>query len=149
MTPGEPHLDPWPLLRNSAFASKQAAFRMIVHGRSGGVVPSCLSSFVEDLQSRRSAPVQLQALTAEERPLLPNRPWFCFPCCSGQAPMLESMYQRFVKACDSTEQRSRCFLFLVLGRFGGGWWPLHYTDSWGLTLCWCTIRCARELRIVS
>lgn len=79
MTPGEPHLDPWPLLRNSAFASKQAAIRMIVHGRSGGVVPSCLSSFVEDLQSRRSAPVQLQALTAEERPLLPNRPLVLLP----------------------------------------------------------------------
>ena len=52
---------------------------MVVHGRAGGVVPSCLSSFVDELQGKRSAPVQLQALTAEERPLAPDCPLLLLP----------------------------------------------------------------------
>jgi hypothetical protein len=72
MTPGDLVVDPWPLLRNRSSASQQFAIRMVVHGRSGGVVPTCLSSFVDDLQGKRSAPVQLQALTAEECPYRPR-----------------------------------------------------------------------------
>lgn len=79
MTPGDLVVDPWPLLRNRSSASQQFALRMVVHGRSGGVVPACLSSFVDDLQGKRSAPVQLQALTAEECPYLPNRPILLLP----------------------------------------------------------------------
>ena len=79
MTPGDLVVDPWPLLRNRSSASQQFALRMVVHGRSGGVVPACLSSFVDDLQGKRSAPVQLQALTAEECPCVPDRPLFLLP----------------------------------------------------------------------
>jgi len=79
MTPGDLVVDPWPLLRNRSSASQQFAIRMVVHGRAGGVVPSCLSSFVDDLQGKRSAPVQLQALTAEERPLAPDCPLLLLP----------------------------------------------------------------------
>ena len=52
---------------------------MVVHGRSGGLVPECLSSLIDDLQTKRSAPVQLQALTAEECPYLPDRPILLLP----------------------------------------------------------------------
>ena len=79
MTPGDPAVDPWPLLRNRSSASQQFAIRMVVHGRAGGVVPTCLSSFVDDLQGKRSAPVQLQALTADEFPHVSDRPLLLLP----------------------------------------------------------------------
>ncbi|MDB4651371.1 DNA mismatch repair protein MutS [Synechococcus sp. AH-551-E05] len=79
MTPGDLAVDPWPLLRNRSSASQQCAIRVVVHGRSGGAVPWCLSSFVHDLQSQRSAPVQLQALTAEACPFMPDRPLLLIP----------------------------------------------------------------------
>jgi hypothetical protein len=81
MRPVDLVVDPWPLLRKRSSASQQFAIRMVVHGRSGGLVPECLSSFIDDLQSQRSAPVQLQALTAEECSYLhpPDRPILLLP----------------------------------------------------------------------
>ena len=79
MRPVDPAVDPWPLLRKRSSASQQFAIRMVVHGRSGGLVPECLSSLIDDLQTKRSAPVQLQALTAEQCPYLPDRPILLLP----------------------------------------------------------------------
>ena len=53
MRPVDLVVDPWPLLRKRSSASQQFAIRMVVHGRSGGLVPECLSSFIDDLQSKR------------------------------------------------------------------------------------------------
>ena len=79
MRPVDLAVDPWPLLRKRSSASQQFAIRMVVHGRSGGLVPECLSSLIDDLQAKRSAPVQLQALTAEECPYLHDCPILLLP----------------------------------------------------------------------
>jgi sirohydrochlorin ferrochelatase len=41
---------------------------LVVHGRSGGMLPPELEEMVVDLEQRRGAPVRLQALTAVEPP---------------------------------------------------------------------------------
>ena len=58
-------INPWPLLRNKSSARSSRALRLVVHGRSGGEVPVCLTTLVAVLQQRRSSPVQLEVLTAE------------------------------------------------------------------------------------
>jgi hypothetical protein len=42
---------------------------LLIHGRSGGVVPPELATLAAELQHRRGAPVLLEALTAEPPPL--------------------------------------------------------------------------------
>ena len=59
-------IDPWPLLRNDASDGGRQGLHLVVHGRSGGVVPECLASLPDLLAQRRSAPVQLEVLTAEQ-----------------------------------------------------------------------------------
>ena len=76
MTSDSAFFDPWPLLRNGASDGGRRGLHLVVHGRSGGVVPDCLASLPDLLVQRRSAPVQLEVLTAEQ-PLsaLPQPSW--------------------------------------------------------------------------
>ena len=64
-------IDPWPLLRNRKLQSERA-IRLVVHGRSGGVVPEALTALRQELQQHRSAPVQLEVLTADAPPPCPD-----------------------------------------------------------------------------
>ena len=57
--------DPWPLLRKHGALSGGTALRLVIHGRSGGVVPPCLQKIVDAVAERRTAPVELEVLTAE------------------------------------------------------------------------------------
>ena len=63
MTSDSAFFDPWPLLRNGASDGGRQGLHLVVHGRSGGVVPDCLASLPNLLAQRRSAPVQLEVLT--------------------------------------------------------------------------------------
>jgi hypothetical protein len=47
---------------------------LLIHGRSGGVVPPELGALAAEVQHRRGAPVILEALTAAELPPLPVTP---------------------------------------------------------------------------
>ena len=60
-------IDPWPLLRNGASKGSPRSLRLVVHGRSGGEIPMCLTSLGDELQRIRRAPVQLDVLTAEDK----------------------------------------------------------------------------------
>ena len=71
-------IDPWPLLRNGDLGC-QRAIRLVVHGRSGGVVPDSLIELSQSLQRRRSAPVQLEVLTAESAPVCPKEASWLVP----------------------------------------------------------------------
>ena len=79
MTPADVAIDPWPLLRNGTSVHGHFSLRLVVHGRSGGVVPGCLSALMDQVQSRRQAPVQLEALTADQVPALPDQPVLLIP----------------------------------------------------------------------
>lgn len=59
------HCDPWPSLRKSR-SCQLSALRLVVHGRSGGVIPSCWLELADVVARRRQAPVLLEALTAAE-----------------------------------------------------------------------------------
>ena len=71
-------IDPWPLLRNSKSAH-QRAIRLVVHGRSGGVVPESLVELRRSLQQRRQSPVQLEVLTAGSPPACPEQASWLVP----------------------------------------------------------------------
>ena len=58
--------DPWPLLRKRGDLSGGTALRLVIHGRSGGLVPPCLQQIVDAVAERRAAPVELEVLTAEQ-----------------------------------------------------------------------------------
>lgn len=45
---------------------------LLIHGRSGGLVPEELLAFARELEARRGAPVHLETLTAHELPPLPE-----------------------------------------------------------------------------
>ena len=76
MTSDSAFFDPWPLLRNGASDGGRQGLHLVVHGRSGGVVPDCLASLPNLLAQRRSAPVQLEVLTAEQPvSALPQSSW--------------------------------------------------------------------------
>ncbi len=60
-------LDPWPLLRKHEEVGCKRALRLIVHGRAGGYVPSCVRSFALQVAQRRGTPVLVEALTATDR----------------------------------------------------------------------------------
>ena len=80
MTPVGAAVDPWPLLRNGSSRSSLRALRLVVHGRSGGEIPTCLRTLADELQSIRRAPVQLEVLTAEEQsPPPPECPAWLVP----------------------------------------------------------------------
>ena len=57
--------DPWPLLRKRAEAGRAVGLRLVIHGRSGGVVPPCLQQLLVAVSERREAPVEFEVLTAE------------------------------------------------------------------------------------
>lgn len=57
----------FPLLPNAGLNS-QRAIRLVVHGRSGGVIPESLLCLCESLRKRRCAPVDLEVLTADGSP---------------------------------------------------------------------------------
>ena len=58
--------DPWPLLPKRAVAGRVAGLRLVIHGRSGGVVPSCFQDLLMAVSDIREAPVELEVLTAEQ-----------------------------------------------------------------------------------
>ena len=72
MTPAGPAIDPWPLLRNSGSDRDRRVLRLVVHGRSGGVVPDCFIALADAVQHRRGAPVQLEVLTSADQPPRPD-----------------------------------------------------------------------------
>ena len=59
-------VDPWPLLRKRAEAGRAVGLRLVIHGRSAGVVPPCLQQLLAAVSERREAPVELEVLTAEQ-----------------------------------------------------------------------------------
>ena len=79
MTSASASFDPWPLLRKRCSPVQRRALRLVVHGRSGGVVPGCLCTLGEELKSIRQAPVQLDVLTSEESLRDLNSPVWLFP----------------------------------------------------------------------
>ena len=80
MTPVGTAIDPWPLLRNGSSKEAARALRLVVHGRSGGEIPMCLTTLSDELQRIRRAPVQLDVLTAEDKiPAPPDRPAWLVP----------------------------------------------------------------------
>ena len=81
MTSAGKVIDPWPLLRNGASDGRRRGLHLVVHGRSGGDVPDCLASLPTLLAERRSAPVQLEVLTAEN-------PVSALPLASWIVPLL-------------------------------------------------------------
>ena len=78
MTTVSSTFDPWPLLRNDDLRC-QRAIRLVVHGRSGGVVPESLIELQKALQQRRQAPVQLEVLTADTPPVSPEQASWLVP----------------------------------------------------------------------
>ena len=82
---------PWPLLLNRPFGyslppsalakprSVPAVLRLVVHGRSGGEIPACLTDLAADLALRRGAPVELEALTADPLPSQPGVEYWLMP----------------------------------------------------------------------
>ena len=68
----------FPLLPNAGSETNRA-IRLIVHGRSGGVIPESLMSLCESLQKRRSAPVDLEVLTADGSPLTTDQTTWLVP----------------------------------------------------------------------
>ena len=81
MTSAGKAIDPWPLLRNDASDGGRRGLHLVVHGRTGGAVPDCLASLPALLAERRSAPVQLEVLTAEN-------PVSALPLSSWIVPLL-------------------------------------------------------------
>ena len=79
MTSASASFDPWPLLRKHSSSDQRRALRLVVHGRSGGVIPGCLCTLEEQLKLIRRAPVQLEVLTAEKDLKDLNSPTWLFP----------------------------------------------------------------------
>ena len=79
MTSAGTAIDPWPLLRNADSALQRRSLHLVVHGRSGGSVPACLASLQAVLEQRRSAPVQLDVLTADQTVAAPEQPAWIVP----------------------------------------------------------------------
>ena len=57
--------DPWPLLRKRGESGGATALRLVVHGRSGGLVPPCVREISVAVAESRAAPVELEVLTAD------------------------------------------------------------------------------------
>ncbi|HGY5534395.1 MAG TPA: DNA mismatch repair protein MutS [Prochlorococcus sp.] len=65
-TPVTTALDPWWLIPNRDEDGIKRALRLIVHGRAGGVVPSCIRALAMQVEKRRGTPVEVEALTAAQ-----------------------------------------------------------------------------------
>ncbi|WP_320675825.1 DNA mismatch repair protein MutS [Prochlorococcus sp. MIT 1300] len=70
--------DPWPLLRNSIF-DRPRPLHLIVHGRPGGFVESCLMDLASSLRSRRGSSVVVEALTADSLPITSSKSAWLIP----------------------------------------------------------------------
>lgn len=79
MTSAGTAIDPWPLLRNRGSCRERRVLRLVVHGRSGGVVPDCFISLVDEVQTLRGAPVQLEVLTSADQPPRPESSTWLIP----------------------------------------------------------------------
>ena len=79
MTSAGTAIDPWPLLRNSGSSRERRVLRLVVHGRSGGVVPECFITLADAVQQRRGAPVQLEVLTSADQPPRPESSTWLIP----------------------------------------------------------------------
>ncbi len=66
-TSGQGGPDPWPLLRNRGDSDRSVGLRLVIHGRSGGLVSSCLNQIVVAVSERRSSQVELEVLTADRQ----------------------------------------------------------------------------------
>ena len=142
-------IDPWPLLRNDASDGGRHGLHLVVHGRSGGVVPECLASLPDLLAQRRSAPVQLEVLTAEQPvSALPQSSWIVplllLPGAHARTDV-PAIRNRLRGAGASV----RCCPFWALGPRGGTLCSQHFRRLSALMPCWCTTPCARGWRIAS
>ena len=79
MTSGETGIDPWPLLRKCSSSQEDYALRLVIHGRSSGVIPHCFSNLVDAVQAHRRAPVVLDVLTSADRPPASSHPTWLVP----------------------------------------------------------------------
>ena len=79
MTSAGTAIDPWPLLRNSGSVRERRALHLVVHGRSGGVVPDCFIALADAVQQRRGALVQLEVLTSADQPPRPESSTWLIP----------------------------------------------------------------------
>ena len=61
-------MDPLLLFRSSKVISSRRDLRLVIHGYSGGEVPSCLLSLADELRFRRSSSVELEVLTSNVFP---------------------------------------------------------------------------------
>ena len=79
MTSAEKAFDPWPLLRKCSSSRENFALRLVVHGRSGGFIPTCLSNLVHAVEGHRSAPVVVEVLTSDRPPPASLQPTWLVP----------------------------------------------------------------------
>ena len=79
MTPGKTGIDPWPLLRKCSSSQEDYTLRLVIHGRSSGVIPHCFSNLVDAVQAHRRAPVVLDVLTSADRPPASSHPTWLVP----------------------------------------------------------------------
>ena len=64
-TPVQAVPDPWPLIHKRGESACSVGLRLVIHGRSGGLVPHCLHQISAAVTERRGAPVEFEVLTAE------------------------------------------------------------------------------------
>ncbi len=107
--------DPWPLLPKRAVAGRVAGLRLVIHGRSGGVVPPCFKDLLMAVRDIREAPVELEVLTAEQ-----PEPVRCD--CQWLVPLL--LLPGSHARCDVPQIRDR------LRREGVVVKPLPFLGSW-------------------
>ena len=70
-SPLRPVLVPQPVDPGMVRGRRRSPLVLVVHGRTGGLIPDALQTLAEALQQRRGAPVLLQALTAPEPEVAP------------------------------------------------------------------------------
>lgn len=124
MSLAESPQNPWELLRCDA-RSGHDAIRLVVHGRPQGLVPACVTDFVDRLQRRRKAPVDLEVLTAEHHPAASSNslwliPLLLFPGTHVRID-LPAIRRRLIQSY------SRVTLLPFLGAWPA-WWTLVSQD---------------------
>ena len=124
MTLAESGEDPWRFLRDGSNTA-QRAIRLVVHGRSHGVVPPCISECADRLQERRSAPVQLEVLTSDDCVPSPSEPVWLIPLL-----LMPGSHVRIdlpVIRCRLAESQPQITLLPFLGAWPV-WWSLVRRD---------------------
>ena len=124
MTLAESGEDPWRFLRDGSNTA-QRAIRLVVHGRSQGVVPPCISQCADRLQERRSAPVQLEVLTSDDCVPPPSEPVWLIPLL-----LMPGSHVRIdlpVIRCRLAESQPQITLLPFLGAWPV-WWSLVRRD---------------------